>query len=97
MESVQAGPRLADLVTILYRPRQTIRRILDSGSDRWVVQIVLLAYICTSVNDSDFREIQNVLPGLSQTAIIALAALALIAGGLAWIVLLFLVSWVVAF
>ncbi|HKB79709.1 MAG TPA: YIP1 family protein [Thermoanaerobaculia bacterium] len=86
---------LGDLVAILYRPRQTMRRVLDAGRDRWVIQIVILAFVCASVSDSDFRTLGRALPGLTAVSVIAIALVALIAGSLAWLLLLALFAWIV--
>lgn len=96
MANEQGAPRLADLVTILYQPRQTIRRILDTSADRWALQIMVLAAVCAAVSDSDYRELQNVLPGMTQLSTIAIAALGLFVTALMWIVMLLFVSWLVA-
>lgn len=96
MDHAQAAPSLADLATILYQPRPTMRRILDSGHDRWAIQIAFLAAVCVSVSDTDLRHLQDVYPSLTQWAVLALDALAIIAGGVVWVGLLFLMSWIVA-
>ncbi len=93
-----AAPSLADLVTILYRPRATMRRILESGGNRWWPQLAFLAAICTSINNGNFRQFQfnhSPLP-ISLTSTLALATLAMIVAGLVWIAVLFVVSWIVA-
>lgn len=93
-----ASPSLADLVTILYRPRATMRRVLENGGNRWWPQIAFLAAICSSINGGDFRRFEfnhSPLP-ISLTSTLALAALAMIVAGLVWIAVLFLVSWIVA-
>ncbi len=95
MENEQAQPRLGDLVTILYQPRQTIRRILDHAHDRWAVQIVLLAFVCASVNDSDIHRLGDVLPGLSLISQIALVTVALAVVAMLWVLGLFLLAWIV--
>ena len=86
---------LGDLVTVLYRPRQTMRRVLD-GRDRWAPQVVALAFICASVNDADIRNLQAVLPGLGYSWI-AIVLLGLIAGAVAWVLTLFVLSWIATF
>jgi len=84
------------LVTILYRPRATMRRILASTS-RWSVQIVILAAICTSVTgDSDSREISRALPGMTTVPLIAGLALGILANALAWVLFWLIVSWIAA-
>jgi Yip1-like protein len=96
MEIVQQSPRLADLFTILYRPRETMRRILDGGRDRWAVQVVLLAYVCASVNDTDAYRLGEVLPGVKVLPLMAIVALALVVGAATWVVALLIVSWIAA-
>jgi hypothetical protein len=85
--------RLKDLVTILYRPRETMRQILDRP-DRWSLQIVFLAFVCASVNDVDVRHATALLPGLRLFPGLALLVLAIIVGGFSWIVTLFILSWI---
>lgn len=96
MENAQPAPSLGDLVRVLVRPRETIRRILDSGGDRWALQIAFLAAVCVSVSDTEIRYVSEKYPFLSEWAALALAALAVVAVGIVWIGFLFLVSWVVA-
>lgn len=88
--------RLADLATILFRPRETMRRILDRGGDRWGPQIVVLAFVCASTNNIDLRPLPLVLPGLRPAPLIALAALTLIAGALGWLIALYILAWIAA-
>jgi hypothetical protein len=89
--------RLRDLVTILYQPRETMRRILDRP-DRWSLQIVFLAFVCASVNDVDVRHFTDaelgILPGLHLFPGLAALTLAIIAGGFSWIGTLFILSWI---
>jgi len=85
--------RLKDLVTILYRPRETMRRILDRP-DRWSLQIVFLAFVCASVNGIDVRHFAAVWPGIRLLPGLMLLALSIIAGGFLWIVMLFILSWI---
>lgn len=96
MASVQAAPSLRDLVRILYQPRPTMRRILDSQGDRWTLQIVFLAAVCASISDNDFGNLQRALPELPLWTALALATLAIMVGGVVWIGVLFLISWIVA-
>ncbi len=85
--------RLKDLVTILYQPRETMRRILDRP-DRWSLQIVFLAFVCASVNDIDVRHFTGILPGIHLMPGLAALALAIIVGGFTWIGTLFILSWI---
>jgi Yip1 domain len=85
--------RLEDLVTILYQPRETMRRILDRP-DRWSLQIVFLAFVCASVNDIDVRHFTGILPGIHLLPGLMLLALSIIAGGFLWIGTLFILSWI---
>src|SRR5712664_2389910 len=85
--------RLKDLVTILYRPRETMRRILDRP-DRWSLQVVFLAFVCASVNDADAWRLTEVLPSLHFLTALAIIGLVIIAGALVWIGTLFILSWI---
>lgn len=84
-----------DLVTVLVTPQTTMRRVL-AGRDRWVPQIVILAFLCASVQDSNPRHLDRALPGMG-FSVIALVALGLIAGALLWFLALFLLSWIATF
>ncbi len=88
--------RLADLVRILFRPRETMRRILDRGGDRWGPQVVILAFVCASTNDLDLRTVPLILPGMKPMPLIALAALTLILGALGWVIVLYVLAWIAA-
>jgi hypothetical protein len=90
-----ASPK--DLVTVLYRPRATMRRVLDGGRDRWTIQIVVLAFICASVGDADISKLLAALPDLSLNATLALVALALLLIAACWIIVLYLFAWVATF
>ena len=81
------------LVTILYRPRETMRRILDSAGSRWTAQIIILASICASFSDADASRIgTKVLPGLTLMPILAIIVLGLVAQALSWIVFVLFVA-----
>jgi hypothetical protein len=90
------APRLADLLSILYRPRETMRRILDSGPDRWAIQIVLLAFVCASVSDIDPRKLSAALPSVKLPFVLAIAVLSIVVGAAVWVCALFLFSWIAA-
>jgi len=93
---MERAPALADLLTILYRPRETMRRILDGGPDRWAVPIVLLAFVCASVSDTDIRALRDVLPGIDFLSVIAVVIAALVVGAAMWVLALFILSWIAA-
>jgi Yip1-like protein len=94
MESAQQSPQLADLVTILYRPRETMRRILDSGRDPWGVAVVVLAFVAASTNDIDAARLGEVMPGLKVLPLIAIVALSIVVGAATWVIALFIISWI---
>jgi Yip1 domain len=83
------------LVTILLRPRATMRRIL-ANSSRWEFQVVALAAICTSVNEADSRAFTDALPSIRLMPGLAIAAVGLVAQALSWILLLLILSWIAA-
>ncbi len=88
------GPSLKDLARILYQPREAMRRILDSGRHRWAAEIVVLAYICSTIGDSDIIVMDENLPGLKLLPKLAIVTLATIAGAILWVLLLYFFSWV---
>ena len=69
-----------------------MRRVLDVGGDRWALQVVVLATLCSAFSDTDIRRLRTVLPSLSFGSAIALVALGLIVNALCWIGLLYLVA-----
>jgi hypothetical protein len=88
------SPRLADLWTILYRPRETIRRILDSGRDRWSIPVVFLAFFCASADDINIRGIAQMLPGVKLLPTLDIVMLFLLLSATTWVIALFLLSWI---
>lgn len=87
-------PSLRDLVSIVVRPRETIRRILDSGRDRWSWGVVALAAICSSYGDPDIRHVSSFLPLHS---LLAIAALGLIFTAVLWVLFFYVFAWAVMF
>lgn len=81
-------PSLRDLVTILYRPRETVRRILDGGK-RWTWEVIVLASVCSSYFDPDINRIKAV----TLTTKIAIAVLAVIVNAIVWIAVAYLFAW----
>ena len=79
------------LITILYRPRATMRRILASA-DRWSVQVVVLAAICSSVTDTDARRMSELMPNLNLVPAAALVVLAVIVNAVSWLILWVILS-----
>lgn len=90
------SPSLRDLLTILYRPRETMRRILDASGDRWTIQLVVLAYVCTSFSDVNLRGIENILPGLRLVPTMAAFLLVMLLSAAVWAGILYLFSWLIA-
>lgn len=86
---------LRDLATVLVQPQQTMRRVLD-GSDRWTMQVVILAFICASVGDANPHALADVLPGLGWSAL-AVIAVSLVVGSLTWVIGLWLLAWIAGF
>lgn len=94
MEIAQKAPALRDLLTILYKPRETMRRILDAGRDRWTIQVLVLACFCAELSDIDTRHARTVFPNLKLMTLIAIVCLVLVVVALVWVLLLFLLSWI---
>jgi hypothetical protein len=86
---------LGDLITVVYRPRETMRTILGDR-DRWSAQVVILAYLCASVQDADSIHLPKILPDLG-FSLLAIVALGLVVGAAGWVILLFLLSWIATF
>ena len=81
------------LVTILYRARATMRRILATPQ-RWTWQVVILAAICTSVNDASDLRVAELFPGLRLMPFLAIVALSLIANAFSWCLFWLILSWI---
>jgi len=96
MEMAQSTPALRDLFTILFKPRETMRRILDAR-DRWTIQIVVLACICSETDDIDPRAAGQLLPYLKFLSIAAIAVLVIVAIAISWVVILVVLSWLATF
>lgn len=90
-------PAKRDLVDVLYRPRETMRRVLDSGADRWTIPLVVLAFLSTTVEELDIRRVPEVLPDLTPVALGALVVLILVLEALLWIGATYVVAFVVTF
>ena len=88
------SPSLKDLVTVLYAPRETMRRILDSGRQRWGIQVVMLAAVCAAVANADASRIDPDLPHIRTIPLIAIVALGMIGEAIGWALLLFIVAWI---
>lgn len=86
---------LRDLATVLVLPQQTMRRVL-AGNDRWTMQVVVLAFVCASVGDTNPHALGDVLPGLGWSAL-AIIAVSLVVGALSWVVALWLLAWIAGF
>ncbi|HEX3581650.1 MAG TPA: YIP1 family protein [Thermoanaerobaculia bacterium] len=86
---------LRDLATVLVQPQQTMRRVLEGG-DRWTIQVVILAFVCSSVGDANPRVLAETLPGLGWSAL-AVVALSLVVGSLTWVIALWLLGWIAGF
>ena len=86
---------LRDLATVLVQPQPTMRRVLD-GRDRWTIQVVVLAFVCSSVGDANPRMVSDALPGLGWSAL-AIVAVTIVAGALSWVIALWLLAWIAGF
>jgi hypothetical protein len=90
-------PSPRDLVTVVYRPRETMRRVLDGVGNRWALQVVVLATFCSAFSDTDIRRLRTILPGLSLVSAGAILTLGLIVDALCWIGLLYLFALAATF
>jgi hypothetical protein len=91
------SPSLRDLVTVVYKPRETMRRILDGGAHRWTAEIVVLAFVCASFSDPDIRHLPEVLPNFSLGPTLALVALVLLLVATCWVLLVYAFAWLATF
>lgn len=77
MEST-AGPTSqsfhSDFVAILFRPRQTMRRILDRRPDRSVIPLVLLASLSAFAGDMRLADLGRVPAGIVSPSMVLLIA-----------------------
>ncbi|HEX9160945.1 MAG TPA: YIP1 family protein [Thermoanaerobaculia bacterium] len=90
-------PSLKDFVAVLVRPRETMRRILDSGGKRWTVELVVLASICTSLPDPEIRKLPVTMPGLSLTSMLTFILVGMIAKAALYVAFFFVFAWLVTF
>ena len=89
---------LRSLVTILFRPRATFRRLLDSGAPRIVIPLVALAIVAGFVQDfsrSGF-EAAVATSAITRPALIAINVAGLIVLTLIGVLLFYGIAWLVA-
>jgi len=91
------SPSLRDLVTVVYKPRETMRRILDGGAHRWTAEIVVLAFICASFADPDIRHLREALPDLSLASTLAFVVVVLLLIATCWVLFVFAFAWLATF
>jgi hypothetical protein len=96
MEMAQSTPALRDLFTILFKPRETMRRILDAH-DRWTIQIVVLACVCAEVSDFDARHLNEFIPNVKIISVAAIVIAVVIMVATSWVLILFLLSWIATY
>lgn len=87
--AVRDTPSLRDLATILFKPRETMRRVLDHR-DRWTIQMLILAYVCESVNDADARRLATFLPDLDVSSVAFVILVATVVVSAVWAMCLFI-------
>jgi len=96
MEMAQSTPAPRDLFTILFKPRETMRRILDAR-DRWTIQIVVLACACAEVSDFDSRHLNEFIPNVQMISVAAIVIAVVIMVATSWVLILFLLSWIATY
>lgn len=84
---------LKNLVSVLVRPRVTMRRILDAPPDRMVLPLLLLAAVSGFIGDVNIAEMQKIYPTLDPRMKL-LGPLIPIAMLLVTAILFYLSSWV---
>ena len=84
-----------DLVTVLFKPRETMRRILDEPKHRWTAEVMVLAAVCAQFGDRDIRDLGKVLPSLGLAPTLATVALALCIAAIIWVAMLYIGAWLV--
>ncbi len=82
---------LLNFFKILARPRQTMRRILDSGGGRWAIPIILLGFVSGTLSDSDLKEVRKVLPDWPTAVIIVCVMLG---AAIAYLVFFYIFGWI---
>lgn len=79
------------LATIMIRPRQTMREVLDAPGGRWVLPIVLITMLSAVIGDFDIHLFRR---AIQQKQILYLAPIILVVGTLVWLAVFYLFSWV---
>lgn len=84
-----------DLATILYRPRETMRRVLDSPG-RWWWQIVIAAAVATSIGDTDMQRLRSAFPSLRLSWLMPIAFGAVVVVAITRVLLVWVFGWITA-
>ncbi|HEX6178523.1 MAG TPA: YIP1 family protein [Thermoanaerobaculia bacterium] len=79
------------LATIMIRPRETMREILDSPGRRWVIPLVLATMISAVAGDFDVAGFRH---AMQQKQLVFLGPVIILVGSLVTIGLVYLFSWV---
>lgn len=88
---------LANLASVMIRPRQTMRRILDAPRDRMVIPLVILAIFSAYAGDFNVEEYRRLRALASVDVIVMAAAGILVIVPAIAIGIFFLFSWLAAF
>src|SRR5947207_1222225 len=86
-----ARPR--DLATILFRPRDTFRRVLDAPA-RWWWQIAVATAIATSIDDADFNKLRTAFPFLRVNIFLPIAIGAFVVVAAARVFFIWAAAWI---
>jgi len=80
---------------MLYAPRETMRRVLDTPGRRWTIELIALAFIVSSFGDPDIRRMPRELPGLTLVPTLAIVVLVCIATAIFWVLAICVIAWLV--
>ena len=84
---------IRNLASVMIRPRPTVRRILDAGSHRAVIALVLLAIFSAFISDLEVRGAQEAVRQLEGYMVALIVAGVLVGVTVAALALFYVLSW----
>lgn len=85
---------LADFVSILVRPRRTMRVILDQRPDRTVIPLVLLATLSALVGDFRVADLERVPQGTFAAPVVLMIVAAVVVVAMCSLLFFFFLAWI---